>query len=73
MRFMIMVKRQDSEAAVSGDARSCSRPWASITRAGEGRVLLDASGLQPSSKGWKVKYNATSAASSMAPSPKRRN
>ena len=58
MRFMILVKAtKDSEAG----ARPPEELFAAmadyheqLVKAG---VLLDASGLQPSSKGWRVKYS----------------
>ena len=58
MRFMILVKAtKDSEAG----ARTPEELFAAmadyheqLVKAG---VLLDASGLQPSSKGWRVKYS----------------
>jgi hypothetical protein len=49
MRFMIIVKAtKDSEAGV--------RPSEDLFAAMAG-VLLDASGLQPTSKGWRIKYS----------------
>ena len=59
MRFMIIVKAtKDSEAG----ARPTEELFAAmadyheqLVKAG---VLLDASGLQPTSKGWRVKYSA---------------
>jgi hypothetical protein len=59
MRFMIMVKAtKDSEAGkFPEDAEKLFEAMGAyheeLVKAG---VLLDASGLQPSSKGWKVKY-----------------
>ena len=58
MRFMILVKAtKDSEAG----AKPPEEPFAAmadyheqLVKAG---VLLDASGLQPSSKGWRIKYS----------------
>jgi hypothetical protein len=57
MRFMILIKANaDSEAGVLPDERLMA-PMVDyheeLARAG---VLLDASGLQPSSKGWRVRY-----------------
>jgi hypothetical protein len=57
MRFMIIVKAtKDSEAGVM-PAESVIAEMAKyheeLQKAG---VLLDASGLQPSSKGWRIKY-----------------
>jgi hypothetical protein len=60
MRFMIMVKAtKDTEAGVFPDNAdqlfdAMAAYHDELVRAG---VLLDASGLQPSSAGWKVKYD----------------
>jgi hypothetical protein len=60
MRFMIMVKAtKDTEAGkFPADAEKLFEAMGvyhdALAKAG---VLLDASGLQPSSKGWKVKYD----------------
>src|SRR2546426_12706330 len=58
MRFMIGVKaRQDSEAGVMPDEKALSemaKYHEELQRAG---VLLDASGLQATSKGWRIKYS----------------
>jgi hypothetical protein len=59
MRFMILVKAtKDTEAGVMPDDDKLMMAMAKyheeLHRAG---VLLDASGLQPSSKGWRVKYS----------------
>jgi len=57
MRFMIIVKAtQDSEAGVVPHEQmfaEMAKYHEELQRAG---VLLDASGLQPSSKGWRIKY-----------------
>jgi hypothetical protein len=61
MRFMILVKAtKDSEAGVWPEPAEMEKMFAAMAayheelqRAG---VLLDASGLQPSSKGWRVRY-----------------
>jgi hypothetical protein len=58
MRFMIMVKsNKDSEAGVM-PTEELFAPMAKyheeLVKAG---VLLDASGLQPTSKGWRIKYS----------------
>ena len=61
MRFMILVKATaDSEAGrFPADSEKLFQAMATyheeLARAG---VLLDASGLQPSSKGWRVQYEA---------------
>ena len=60
MKFMIIVKATpDSEAGLfPPDAESMFQEMAAyheeLAKAG---VLLDASGLQPSSKGWRVRYD----------------
>lgn len=58
MRFMIIVKAtQDSEAGVmpeESDFAPMAQYHEELAKAG---VLLDASGLQPSSKGWRVHYS----------------
>ena len=59
MRFMIMVKaNKDSEAGVM-PSQELIAPMAKyheeLVKAG---VLLDASGLQASSKGWRIQYSA---------------
>jgi hypothetical protein len=57
MRFMILVKAsKDSEAGVIPSEQllaAMADYHEQLARAG---VLLDANGLQPSSKGWRVKY-----------------
>jgi hypothetical protein len=58
MRFMIIVKAtKDSEAGVMPEEpliASMATYHEELAKAG---VLLDASGLQPSSKGWRIKYS----------------
>ena len=58
MRFMIVVKAtRDSEAGVMPDEKALSemaKYHEELQRAG---VLLDASGLQATSKGWRIKYS----------------
>src|SRR4029077_20096708 len=57
MRFMIIVKAtKDSEAGVRPSEQlfaAMADYHEKLVKAG---VLLDASGLQPSSKGWRIKY-----------------
>ena len=57
MRFMIIVKAtKDSEAGVRPSERlfaAMADYHEQLVKAG---VLLDASGLQPSSKGWRINY-----------------
>jgi hypothetical protein len=59
MRFMILVKAsKDTEAGVMPDDDKLFAEMAAfheeLAKAG---ALLDASGLQPSAKGWRIKYN----------------
>jgi len=58
MRFMIIVKAtKDSEAGVmpeEKDLATMAKLHEELQKAG---VLLDASGLQASSKGWRIKYS----------------
>lgn len=58
MRFMIIVKAtRDSEAGVMPEEKLLADMAAyheELMRAG---VLLDASGLQPSAKGWRIRYD----------------
>jgi len=57
MRYMIVVKAsKDSEAGVMPEEKlmaAMATYHEELARAG---VLLDASGLHPSSKGWRIKY-----------------
>lgn len=59
MRFMIMVKATpDSEAGVmpeQGLLTAMATYHEALARAG---VLLDANGLRPSAKGWRIRYAA---------------
>jgi hypothetical protein len=58
MRFMIIVKAtKDSEAGVLPDEASMARMAQYHEELAKAGALLDASGLQASSKGWKVKYS----------------
>jgi hypothetical protein len=58
MRFMIMVRAsKDMEAGVMPEETlfaSMAKYHEELVKAG---ALLDASGLQPSSKGWRIKYS----------------
>lgn len=58
MRFMIIVKAtQDTEAGAMPEEpllAEMARYHEELARAG---VLLDASGLQPSTKGWRINYS----------------
>ena len=59
MRFMMIVKAtQDSEKGVMPSEKliaEMAKYHEELQKAG---VLLDGSGLQPSSKGWRIKYSA---------------
>jgi hypothetical protein len=58
MRFMIVVKAtKDSEAGKLPDAKLIATMAAYHQELAKAGVLLDASGLQPSSKGWRVKHS----------------
>jgi hypothetical protein len=57
MRFMIIVKAtRDSEAGVMPGEKLLAEMAAYHEELQKAGVLLDGSGLQPSSKGWRVKY-----------------
>ena len=58
MRFMIIVKAtKDSEAGVMPDEKLLAEMAAYHVQLAKAGMLLDGSGLQPSSKGWRVKYS----------------
>lgn len=58
MRFMIIVKAtKDSEAGVMPPEKLIAEMQKYHEELAKAGVLLDASGLQASSKGWRVKYN----------------
>ncbi|MGQ0751399.1 MAG: YciI family protein [Betaproteobacteria bacterium] len=58
MRFMIIVKAtRDSEAGVMPDEKLVSDMAAYHEELQKAGMLLDGSGLQPTSKGWRVKYS----------------
>jgi hypothetical protein len=58
MRFMIIVKAtQDSEAGVMPEEKLVSDMAAYHEELQKAGMLLDGSGLQPSSKGWRIKYS----------------
>ena len=57
MRFMIIVKAsKDSEAGVLPDERMLTSMATYHEELAKAGVLLDGSGLQPSSKGWRIRY-----------------
>ena len=58
MRFMIIVKsNKDSEAGVMPEEQLLAAMATYHEELAKAGVLLDASGLQPSSKGWRIKYD----------------
>ena len=58
MRFMIVVKAsRDSEAGVMPEEELLATVAAYHEELQKAGVLLDASGLHPSSKGWRVKWS----------------
>jgi hypothetical protein len=58
MRFMIMVKaNKDSEAGVMPEEKLIAAMTDYHEELAKAGVLLDASGLQPTSKGWRIKYS----------------
>jgi hypothetical protein len=58
MRFMIIVKAtRDSEAGVMPDEALLSAMQKYHEELVKSGVLVDASGLKPSSKGWRIKYS----------------
>lgn len=59
MRFMIIVKASAlSEAGGAPDEALMAAMGAYHEELVKAGVLLDATGLQPSSKGWRIRYNA---------------
>src|SRR5579859_6400138 len=60
MRFMIIVKAtKDTEAGVMPEEPMFAAMATYHEELGKAGVLLDATGLQPSSKGWRVKYSGS--------------
>lgn len=58
MRFMIIVKAtKDSEAGVMPEEKLLAAMAAYHEELAKAGVLLDGSGLQPSKKGWRIKYS----------------
>jgi len=58
MRFMILVKAtKDSEAGILPDEQLLAEMAAYHEELEKAGVLVDASGLQRSEKGWRIKYN----------------
>jgi len=58
MRFMIMVRaNQDTEADVKPDESLIAEMVTYHEELAKAGALVDASGLQPSSKGWRIRYS----------------
>jgi hypothetical protein len=58
MRYMILVKASaDSEAAVMPTEDQIAEMAEYHERLAQAGVLLDASGLQPTTKGWRIRYS----------------
>ena len=58
MRFMIVVKAtKDTEAGNVGEEKMFAAMTTYHEELAKAGVLLDASGLQPTSKGWRIKYS----------------
>ncbi|TAH35523.1 MAG: YciI family protein [Planctomycetota bacterium] len=58
MRFMIIVKATgDTEAGVMPEEELIARMVRYHEELAQAGVLLDASGLQPSAKGWRIQYS----------------
>jgi len=58
MRFMIVVKAtKDSEAGAMPEEKLIATMAAYHEELAKAGVLLDGSGLQPSAKGWRIKYS----------------
>ncbi len=58
MRFMIIVKATpDSEAGVMPEEKLIAEMATYHEELAQAGVLLDASGLQPSAKGWRIRYD----------------
>jgi hypothetical protein len=58
MRFMILVKAtKDSEAGAMPSEKLLAEMAAYHGELAKAGVLIDGSGLRPSAKGWRIKYN----------------
>jgi len=58
MRFMIMVRaNKDTEADVKPDEQLIADMATFHEELAQAGALVDASGLQPSSKGWRIRYS----------------
>ncbi len=74
MRFMVLVKAdKNSEAGVLPDEKLLAHMGKYNEELAKAGVLLDASGLQPTSKGARIKFSKARAPSWTAPSPNRRS
>ncbi|HWF59021.1 MAG TPA: hypothetical protein VN666_01735 [Nitrospira sp.] len=74
MRFMVIVKAtKESEAGVMPNAQLLTEMGKFNEELVNAGVMLAGDGLQPSSKGARVRFSGSSAPSSMARSPRRRN
>jgi hypothetical protein len=63
MRFMIIVKAtKDSEAGVMPEEKLIAEMASYHEELAKAGMLLDASGLQPSSKGWRINYSGSTRA-----------
>lgn len=70
MRFMIIVKATaDSEAGAMPQAALIAEMAAYHEQLAQAGVLLDASGLQPSGKGWRIQYAADGGKPSVVDGP----
>ena len=59
MRFMIIVKAtKESEAGVMPEEKLIAEMAKYHEELGKAGVLLDGTGLQPSSKGWRIRYTS---------------
>jgi hypothetical protein len=62
MRFMIVVKAtKDSESGLMPEEKLVADMADYHEKLAKAGMLVDANGLQPSSKGWRIKLPATSA------------
>ena len=74
MRFMIIVKAtKDTEAGAMPEEKLIAAMAAYHEELAKAGALLDATGLHPSSKGFRVKYAGRSGPWSTDPLPRRRN
>ena len=70
MRFMIIVKAtEDTEAGVMPEEKLIGQMAAYHEELAKAGVLLEGSGLQPSSKGWRINYEGGKSAITDGPFP----